>query len=246
MRPLLRPLTRSLRVVLLGALLFAACSKSVEGETQRWATNSAKVTELAAVYPGFKPAIDARKAAATPLYDAAAALEGDAKIAKLAEANDALMRGFVGDLAALDAKIKALRERRVEAAAQAGDDSTRLAAKVAAEDAGQAIDRAEAALKAGAADEAAAAAILKKLHADLDTAKSAIDKVIAADQAKKDDAAKAKDEVAADAAAKAAADAAEAAKLAPWKCGHCDSQNTHEHTSCQSCGAARPEAAPAK
>jgi len=245
MPSLLRLFTRGLRVIMLGALLFAACSKSVEGETQRWATNSAKVDELAAVYPGFKPALDARKATAAPLYDAASPLEGDAKIAKLAEANDALMRGFVGELAALDKKIKELRERRVEAAAGAGDDSTRLAAKIAADDAGRAIDRAEAALKAGAADEAAAAAILKRLHADLDTAKSAIDKVIAADQTKKDDAAKAKDGEDAAKAAQAAADAAEAAKLAPWKCGHCDSQNTHEHSSCQSCGAARPEA-PAK
>jgi colicin import membrane protein len=220
------------------ALLAGACSKSVEGETRKWTANSARVDELGAQYPGFKSALQARKTAAQQLHDAAGSLDGDAKIEKLAAANSALMAGFVHDLEALEAKVKQLREARVEAAAKAGDQ-TRLGAKVAAEDAQKALDRVDAALKAGAADEAAAAAVLRKLGDDLDTAQRALDKVLAVDQAKKDEAAAAKtaDEAA---EAKEAADAA--AKVAPWKCAYCDAQNPHDEASCKSCGAPRGDA----
>src|SRR5690606_8163019 len=112
--------------------------------------------------------------------------------------------------------------------------------KVAAEDAQRALDRADAALKAGAADEAAAAAVVKKIDGDLDTALKALDKVLAVDRAKKDEAAAAKQS---EADAKAAAAAAEAAKTAPWKCAHCDSENPHDEGQCKSCGAPRPAAA---
>jgi len=42
-------------------LLLAACSKSVEGESKKWTANTATVTTLAAQYPGFQPAVEARK-----------------------------------------------------------------------------------------------------------------------------------------------------------------------------------------
>lgn len=233
---------RGLQVVVIGlSLALAGCSKSVEGETRKWSSNTARIGELSAQYPGFKSALEARKAAAQELHDAADKLDGEAKINKLAEANSALMKGFVDDLGDLDDKMKRLRDKRVEAAAQAGDESTRLAAKVAAEDAQKAIDRADAALRAGAADEAAATAVLRKIDGDLDTALRAVDKVLAVDKKKKDDAAAQKQ---AEVDAKASADAAEAAKVAPWKCDHCDSMNPHDETQCKSCGAPRP-AAPA-
>lgn len=227
-------------VVLAIGLSVGACSKSVEGETKKWTTYSTRVTELSALYPGFKGALEARKQAAQKLHDAAGTLEGDAKISKLSEANKALMAGFVDDLDDIEAKIKRLREARVEAAAKAGD-TTQLGAKVAAEDAQRALDRVDEALKAGAADEAAAAAVLKKIGADLDTAQAALDKVLAVDQAKKDEAAAAKKaEVdAKDADAKAAE-----AKVAPWTCTYCGSKNTHDKAACESCGA--PKAGEAK
>ncbi|MEZ4454858.1 MAG: zinc finger Ran-binding domain-containing protein [Nannocystaceae bacterium] len=236
----MRTVFRGLQVLVIGAaLVIAGCSKSVEGETRKWSSNTAKVTEIATHYPGFKGALDARLGAATAIHDAADKLDGDAKIDKLSEANGALMKGFVGDLAGLDLRLKDLREKRVEVAAQAGDESSRLAAKVAAEDAQKALDRVDAALKAGAADEAAAAVILRKIDDDLDTAESALGKVLAADKKKKDDADAAK-KAEADATKKAADD--EAAKVAPWKCDHCDSENPHDATQCNSCGAPRPAA----
>lgn len=223
-------------VVLALSLAASACSKSVEGETQRWSTGTSRVAELSAQYPGFRGAIEARKAAAQKIHEAAAGLEGDAKIEKLAEANKALMGGFVDDLDDLDDKMKRLRESRVEAASKASDASSRLGASVAAEDAQRALERAEAALRAGAADEAGAAAVLKKVMGDLDTAQEAVDKVVAADRSKKADADAAKR---ADEAKTADAAAADAAAKAPWKCGYCESENPHDETSCKSCGAPR-------
>lgn len=215
------------------AMILGACSKTVEGESNKWTANSARLTELAAQYPGFKPAIEARKQATLAIHDAASGLSGDPQIEKLAEANTALMAGFVHELDAIDDKVKKLREARVEAASKA--DATQLGAKVAAEDAQKAIDRVDALLKTGAADDVSAAAVLKKAASDLDTAQSALDKVLAVDKAKKDDAAQAQK---ASADSKAAAAAADDARTAPWKCEYCGNSNAHDKTSCESCGAA--------
>ncbi len=219
-------------------LLVSGCKKSVEGETAAWDSNLAQAKELAAQYPGFKPAIEARIAAAQKLRDEADGLGEEAKIAKLSEANSTLRKDFVSDLAGLDDKLKKLREKRAEAAAKAGDESSRLGAKVAAEDAKGALDRAEATLAKGASDEAAAAAVLKKVVADIDAAQSAVDKVMAADKEKKDGAdADAKAKAEADAKAKADADA----KVAPWKCEYCGHENPHNAGKCEGCGAPKSE-----
>lgn len=218
------------------ALVVGACSKSVEGESKKWDSNSAKITELAAQYPGFKPALEARKQSAQKLREAADGLADDAKIEKLSAANTALMTGFVRELDDIDDKMKKLRESRVEAASQADDSGSQLGAKVAAEDAQKALDRADATLKTGAADEAGAAAVLKKIASDLDAAQAAVDKVLEVTKRKKDDAAASKQ---AGDDAKKAADAAAEAKVTPWKCEYCGSQNPHDEASCKSCGAAR-------
>ncbi len=216
-------------------MTLGACSRTVEGESKRWTANTARVAELSAQYPGFAPAIEARKVSAQKIHDTADSLQGEPQIQKLTEASTALMGGFVGELDTIDDKMKRLREARVDAAAQAGD-STKLGAKVAVEDAQRALDRAEVVLKSGATDEASAAAVLKKVSSDLDTARSTLDKLVAADKAKRDEAA---GQQKASADSKAAGAAAAEAKAAPWKCEYCGSSNTHDHASCESCGAAR-------
>lgn len=230
----MQSLTRALCLLLTAMMLFTfACSKSVEGESQRWTTNAARVTELGALYPGFKPALQARQQAAQQIFDAASGLGDEQKIAKLSEASGALMAGFVGDLDDIDDKMKKLRAARVDVAAKVGDTS-RLGAEVAAEEAQKTLERVEATLKSGATDEASAAAIVRQMKADLDAAQAVLDKLLAADKAKKSDAADAKKD--AEAAKKDAAAAAEA-KVAPWKCAYCSSENPHDETSCKSCGA---------
>ncbi|MFO0635234.1 MAG: hypothetical protein U0168_20495 [Nannocystaceae bacterium] len=216
-------------------LLVSSCKKTVEGESKRWEAGVTEVKGLMAQYPGFKPALEARLTRAQGIYDAATSLGEEQKIAKMAEANGELRKDFVGELTGLADTMKALREKRVSAAANAGDESSRLGAKVAAEDAGKALDRAESTLAAGAKDEAAAAAVVSKVKADLDAASSAIDKVLSADKDKKSEADKK-----ADAEAKAKADAE--AKVAPWKCEYCGAENPHTETACTACGAPRGDA----
>jgi len=236
-----RPTSLLFELLIATTLIVGACSKSVEGESRKWDSNSVQLAELSATYPGFRPALEARKAAAAKIHDAAAGLDGDAKIAKLSEANTAMMQGFVGELDALDGQMKKLRESRVEVTTKASE-ATRLGAKVAAEDAQRALDRADTTLKAGATDETAAVAVLRKLKGDLDTAQSALNKVLEIDKAKQDKTADAKQS---EASKKTADDAAAAAKVAPWKCSYCSSENPHDGTACKSCGAPRAEAKPA-
>lgn len=215
-------------------LLLGGCKKSVEGELQSWKTNTEQVNALMAQYPGFKPALEQRVVKANELKNEADGLDGDAKIEKLGAANSALMSGYVRDLKALDEAMKDLRTKRVEAAAQAGDESSRLGAKVAAEDASKALDRAQKALETGAKDEASATAVVKSVKSDIETAAKAVEAVLKADKSKKDD--KAAKVEATD--AKAAATKADAeAKVAPWKCEYCGAENPHDETNCKSCGA---------
>jgi predicted Zn-ribbon and HTH transcriptional regulator len=233
-----RTLVAWLAVVML-LLAPLGCKKSVEGEQEAWKSNVAQVKALIATYPGFQPALDQRLTKATELHDAADALDGDAKIDKLSEANSALMAGWVRDMQGLEEAMKDLRTKRVEAAAHAGDESSRLGAKVAAEDAQKALDRAQKSLESGAKDEASATAVVKAIESDIQTAAKAVESVLKADKSKKDDKA-AKDEAkeVKEAAAKADADA----KVAPWKCEYCGAENPHDETSCKSCGAPKAEA----
>ncbi|HEY8379658.1 MAG TPA: hypothetical protein VIK91_24365 [Nannocystis sp.] len=228
---MMQSLTRVLFLWLTALMLVVgACSKTVEGESKKWTANTAKIAELSAMYPGFKDVLEARKAAAQKVFDAAEGLAEEQKIEKMAEANRMLMAGFVDDLEDLEGEIKELRQKRAEAASKA--DSAELGAKVAADEVQQTLERVEAALKSGATDEAGANAVLKKIVADLKTAEEVVDKVLKADQEKKDAAA----------AEKKAADeakAAEEAKTAPWKCEYCGSSNPHDETNCKSCGAPR-------
>lgn len=224
-------------------LLVGGCSKSVEGEEKAWKANVAKVEELKAQYPGFGAAFDARLESAKKVYEEASSLSDDAKIEKLSAANGKLRGGFVSDLDGLDAKIKKVREKRVEAAAQAGDAQSAAAAKLAAGDADKTLTRIEKTLQTGAKDEAGANAVLKKVLADLKTAESTIDKVLEVDKSKKDAKQAAADEdKAADAKAKADAEA----KVADWKCEFCGTMNKHTHGKCESCGAPRGDDKAAK
>jgi hypothetical protein len=217
-------------------LLVTGCPKTVEGESKKWEANVAEVNALAAKYPGMKPALDARIAAAKATYDSAEGLEEKAKIEAMSAANTALMAGFVAKLKNVEPSLAKLRESRVSAAAMAGDSSSQLAAKLAAEDAQKTVDRVEKTLKDGAKDEASATAILDKVTTDIETAQKAVDKVLEADKKKADQ--KSADKAATDAAA-AKAEADKAAAVADWTCEYCDAKNKHDATSCSGCGAPR-------
>lgn len=216
-------------------LLVTACAKTVEGESKKWDANVTKVNALGAKYPGMKPALDARLAASKATWDSANGIsDEESKIKAMAAANSAIMAGFVTKLDGVEGSLAKLRESRVSAASMAGDESSRLAAKLAAEDAQKTIDRVEKTLKDGAKDEASATAVVDKVVADIETAQKAVDKVLEGDKKKAEDKAAA-DKAADDKAAKADAD--KAAAVADWTCEYCGTANKHDATACSSCGA---------
>ena len=220
-------------------VLVSACGKAtVESETKAWNSNVSKVKELMAQYPGLKPALEARMAEAEEINKKADSLSGDEAVAKLKDANAKLRGGWVTDLENLDTDLADLRKKSVEAASGAGDAASQAAAKLAADDAKKTIERVEKTLAKGAKTDADAAAVVKKVKADVATSLEAINKVVEGDKKKKDDKAKADQ----DKADKAAADKAAAdAKVADWTCEYCDAKNKHDKTKCDSCGAARSE-----
>lgn len=226
------PTQTILRTVAALLLFVAACSKTAEGEQQRWDANVTEVQGLMAKYPGFKPALEARLAHSKTIYDEAAGLGEEAKTKKMSDANHALSGDFVRELGALEGTLEKLRKSRIEAAAKASDASSRLGADIAAQDAASTIERVEKSLATGAADEVGAKAVLEKITADVATAQAGVDSVLEVDREKKADA---EADVEADAKAKAEAKA----EVAPWKCEYCGTENTHENGACASCGAAR-------
>jgi predicted transcriptional regulator len=223
----------SLVVVAVGLLGLLACKKSVEGESKAWTANVAKVKQLGALYPGFQPALDERVKAAQAIYDGASGLAEEQAAEKMAAANSTLVGGFVGKLDGLDKRMKGLRTKLVDAATAAGDDSDRLGVKVVADAATKTLEQVDAALKAGAKDVAGAEVVVTKLEGDLVAAEKDVDKVIGAVQAKKAEAAAAKDE-------QKVADEKKEQAAAPWTCEYCSGSNEASLTQCSSCGAARP------
>ena len=69
-------LHHALLALLTAIVLVVGCAKTVEGETKAWNDNVAQLNALIAQYPGFKPALEARLAAAKKTYDAASTMTG--------------------------------------------------------------------------------------------------------------------------------------------------------------------------
>src|SRR5262245_8303923 len=104
---------RGLVVVALGtSLLVAGCKKTVEGENKAWEQNVRRVNELAALYPGFAPALrEQQKRAEEAMAAACQQSDKEAAAKKMSEANDLIGSGFVLTLGQLESRTRALREK---------------------------------------------------------------------------------------------------------------------------------------
>lgn len=225
-------------------LLLAACSKTAEKEDARWTKALASVDQLAAVYPGFAPALTAQKKRAEDAMQAAKALGDEAqRVEKMSDANDLLTRGFVGDLQGVDGAEKRLRRKMTDATRQASSETLRLSAKQAAQSAERVLVEVKERLRAGAADPAAAKAVLSKVTSDLREAEKNLDRVIrdAKKAAKAAKAAAGAGAAAGSAKGAAAGSAAktDAEKAATWVCEYCGRTNHGDKLSCEGCGAAK-------
>jgi hypothetical protein len=221
------------------ALLFlvASCKKTVEGENKNWQRNVARVTQLQALYPGFANALKEQQKRAEDAMAAARAVSDPQQSAKkMADANALIDSGFVYTLSQIDAHVKSLREKLVTANTQAEHASDQAGAKAATDDAQRILKNVDDALKAGAPTADAAAAVVQKIDSDISSAASNLDRVIAAAQQRKAEAAKAT------AAATAAPAGAAAVAKVQWKCTYCGHMNDDARQKCENCGAPRPTA----
>ena len=105
-------LNRTVVLVALAALALPACKKTVEGESKRWSSNTQKVKELSALYPGFSAPLKAQLAQAEKAMAAAKEVgDKEASAKAMAAANSMLSSGFIGKLKRVDSKIKSLRAK---------------------------------------------------------------------------------------------------------------------------------------
>lgn len=221
-------------VVLL--LTVAACKKSVEGESKRWTSANRTVDELSVLYPGFKTALEEQRQKAKAAMDAAEAVSDEKqRISAMSAANSMLTSGFVGELRDADQSIKKIRDKVIEVSGKAADESDRLTAKQAADQATQVVTQVEGVLKRGATDAASAGILLKKVTTDLRAAQDTLDRVAKIAQDKQ----QAK-EAAQQPAAGGTGQAPAEQPAATWTCDHCDHNNPAEATTCQNCGAPHP------
>lgn len=220
-------------------MVLPVCSKSVEGETKRWQKNLQKTQELEALYPGFKGAITAQRGEAQKAMDAAKAItDTEAAIEAMGKANGILMAGFMGKLAGVGATTQKISQQITTATTGAGDETDRLAAKAAADNAQRLLQSVEALLKQGAADPIGAGAIVSKAAGDLKVASNSLQRVINEAKRKKAEAQKATANTTAKPGTNAPAPAAQQAPQAQhWTCDYCQKKNLATATQCSSCGA---------
>jgi hypothetical protein len=215
-------------------LVVAACKKSVEGEAKRWTSANSTVDELIVLYPGFKAALEEQRQKAKAAMDAAEAIsEETQRIDKMAAANTLLTSGFVGQLRDADRTIKKIREKAIEISGKATDESDRMTARQAADQANRVIAQVEGSLRQGVPDAASAAIMLRKVTEDLRAAQDNLERAARIAQDKR------RATEAAEQAEKAPANTEPPAAQA-WTCEYCDHKNPSDSTTCQNCGAARP------
>jgi hypothetical protein len=221
-------------VVVAATMLSAGCKRTVEGEDQAWTANLKRTQELAAQYPGFAGALrEQQKRAEDAMTQARAVSDKEQAAKQMGAANAILNEGFVYTLSQVEPRTRALRQKLVDATTAAEHASDQAGAKVATDDAQRILRNADDALKAGASDAASAGVVLRKLDADLSSASSNLDRVIASAKARKQEATK----------AAAAASGASTAPVAAtqWKCTYCGHLNDAIAKKCTECGAPKPD-----
>lgn len=101
---------------LLAACLFLfACKKTVEGESQNWENNSAKVMKLKQRYPQFQAPIDEQFNIAKAKWDEAQSISGEEqKIAAMSAANGLIYSSFITSLDDMDSKKSQMRDLQLK------------------------------------------------------------------------------------------------------------------------------------
>jgi hypothetical protein len=100
-----------IRALLVACLFLFACKKTVEGESQNWESNSARVMKLKQRYPQFQAPIDEQFNIAKAKWDEAQSISGEEqKIAAMSAANGLIYSSFITSLDDMDSKKSQMRD----------------------------------------------------------------------------------------------------------------------------------------
>jgi alanyl-tRNA synthetase len=222
-------------------MLVVGCKKTEKGENQRWSNATKSVDQLKVLYPGFKQALTEQYSQAKAVRDQAEALSDEAdRIKKMSEANNLLSSGLVPQLAAVDAKQKAIQAKIVEITTKAADKSDRAGAQQAAENAKRTMAQVDATLKKGAPDARSAAIIVGKVTTDLDAAERVLGTVASIAQQKQGAGQTAPAAGGTTGAGQTPAAGSTPPEAEKWTCEYCAHVNEPGHENCANCGSARP------
>jgi hypothetical protein len=215
------------KFVLLGlilGLLFASCSRSVEGETSSWTRNTQKIADLKALYPGMRAALDEKLREATSAWDAAQSVSGeDEKIKAMAKANGLISGGFISDLDNFSDKEEKLNKLILDVQAKAKGMENLSAANAARSQAQMALQDAKNRIQMGVGSSSEANTVMRKISSDLDAATKNLKSILdgfAQEKKETENAKKAEEE-----------------KAQPWNCNYCGKSNTADALECGGCGA---------
>ncbi len=216
-------------MLILTILILSACGKaSVESETKRWQANQDRITRLRALYAGFSGALDQAFNEARTAMMAAEQLDGEAKIAAMAKANQKANVSFIRDLDQMDRLVQSVEDKITKAKQTTTKTNDQSAAWDAARRADSAIRESKNKLSfANVKEIAAANAITKSVKSQLDGAEKRLEEVMkVAKQAEKET--KQAEETAKEVAAEKQADVV---------CSYCKARNTPDQKECSKCSA---------
>ncbi len=164
--------TISKRLMTLVALLMVAvvitttgCKPSVAGQTEDWKANQEHLTALNKDYPAFAGAVAAVKAKADAAWaEAEKVTDEDKKAEAMLAANDIIAKGFAGHLHEFNGLIEEIGKFQEKLAGKKMSSSLVAKYNDAVDPADEAIDAAYGVMETGAADIAAADALVNPVY----------------------------------------------------------------------------------
>lgn len=221
--------------ILLISVFLTSCKKTVESEKRSWDVNLREANELKYEYPSFTGVITEQiKSAETGMNEALLLGDEKMKIQKMSEANGLLNVTFIRNLKEIKSLKYSIRSKSTEARGLKLEYNEMISSNRAIADGERAVYDSDIKLKNSVNSIPDAEALSALVFADLKTAVSNLDRIIAAVKERENLEKKKTEQLAADAAA---AEKQKTEALQPVKCSYCGELNLAAAINCKACGA---------
>lgn len=228
-------------VALFAVFLLAGCGgKNPEKQLAKWDREVQAAKQLIAANPAFAGVLEAEMTAAEKTLESAKTVsDAKEKAKKISTATKMLRGGVFGKLRRVKTEISEVRKQIVEAAAVGRDDSDRLAAYQAGDQAKEILAKAEQKLSRGASDPAQAMALLNETYTELDAISDTLDSLIERVEKKTEAAGNARKTTVGTDKTGTAAKPPPPPVAKMWTCEYCGGKAKGDAVKCPHCGAAR-------